>query len=228
MRRFLSETPVFKELKKQNQLDKFPLKQVIKNHKKGVALSMFITWVLTACVMVMTLVMPNHVKSIIGIEGTTNTILQMSGVLMMLVGLVVSGALADNFKPSSVCKFFAIGLFVSCFAYFYELYIGKNLVIICVSYLLSCLFTGIVNFAPIFMCEVYKPNVRFSGLSFGYNVAYAFAGSITPNLVYFLHTKAIDVGGAWSLGAGAYMCVIAIIAYICAIAFDKIKLTNDF
>ena len=228
LRKYLSETPTFQELKKQNQINDFPLKEVLKNYKPGVVLSLLITWVLTACVMVMLLLMPNFAKVAMGIDAISNTCLQMGGVFMMLVGLVASGALADNFKPSSICKFFAIGLCVFCSLYFYETYVGKNVVLFSIYYLLACVFTGIVNFASIFMCAVYRPNVRFSGISFSYNVAYAIVGFITPILLLKLHSNAIDgVGGIYSIGPGIYLCFISVLAYVCAIIFDKIKLEED-
>ncbi|XLM22940.1 MFS transporter, partial [Chromobacterium piscinae] len=42
---------------------------------------------------------------------------------------------------------------------------------------------GIVGAVPLVMVRVFPPPVRFSGLSFSYNVAYAFAGGLTPVLL---------------------------------------------
>ncbi|EAL5925254.1 MFS transporter, partial [Campylobacter coli] len=45
LRKFLSETPVFEQMRKENVLEKFPLKEVFKRAKAGVLISMLITWV---------------------------------------------------------------------------------------------------------------------------------------------------------------------------------------
>lgn len=222
LRRFLSETPVFKKLQEQKQLATFPLKKVVKEYKHSIVLSMMITCVLTACVMILCLLIPNYTIKLVQIDPITNTILQMGGVLMMLIGLVVAGSLSDSFGASGTCKFFAIVLFVFCGLYFYELYVGKNLILLAMFYLVACFSTGVVGFAPIFMCEIFEPSVRFSGISFSYNIAYAIAGAITPMLLLNLNEKAITIKGIWSLGGGIYLCFIAIVAYVCAVYFKKL------
>lgn len=45
-------------------------------------------------------------------------------------------------------------------------------------------------FAPILMSEVFRAKIRFSGISFSYNIAYAISGGITPQLVFWLNTLA--------------------------------------
>lgn len=222
LRRFLKETPIFKELQANNELHSFPLKDVIKEFKKDISLSVLLTWIMTACVLVMIILMPNFLKSTYNIEPITNTIVQMGGTFMMMVGLVCTGALSDIFHPAQVCKTFAVFLFIFCFLYFYEFYIGKNLTLICVYYLIACFFTGIVNFTAIFMCNLYRPNVLFSGISFSYNLAYAFFGFITPLLLVKFHSN-VELGGIFIIGGGAYMCYISILAFINAKIFLKIK-----
>lgn len=49
------------------------------------------------------------------------------------------------------------------------------------------LFLGGINvFAPILMSEVFRAKIRFSGISFSYNISYAISGGITPQLVFGL------------------------------------------
>lgn len=59
LRRFLEETPVFQQMKQDNALVKFPLKEVFKNSFFGILISMLITWVLTACILIFILFVPN-------------------------------------------------------------------------------------------------------------------------------------------------------------------------
>ncbi|WP_257929047.1 hypothetical protein [Campylobacter lari] len=42
-----------------------------------------------------------------------------------------------------------------------------------------------MNFCPLKMSEVFDAKIKFSGLSFSYNIAYALAGGFTPQLVLF-------------------------------------------
>lgn len=45
------------------------------------------------------------------------------------------------------------------------------------------LFVGIVGAVPYVMVKAFPPVVRFSGLSFSYNLAYAIFGGLTPMVV---------------------------------------------
>ncbi|VTX83261.1 2A0106: MFS transporter, metabolite:H+ symporter (MHS) family protein [Campylobacter jejuni] len=45
-------------------------------------------------------------------------------------------------------------------------------------------------FALILMSEVFRAKIRFSEISFSYNIAYAISGGITPQLVFWLNTLA--------------------------------------
>ncbi|WP_267524583.1 MFS transporter [Campylobacter sp. MG1] len=220
LRKFLSETPTFLKLKESKELHSFPLKSVIKDYKKDILLSMCLTLVLTACVVIMLLLIPNYAKKTLNLAPITSTCLQMAGALMVIFGLICTGTLADFFKPSNVCKIFSLGLIIFCPMYFYELYVGKDLVLLSAFYLLACFFIGVVNFASIFMCNLFRPNVLFSGISFSYNIAYAIAGFLTPILLVKLHDIAVNTN---TIGAGYYMIFIGILSYFCAIMYEKIK-----
>ncbi len=77
LRKFLRETPVFEQMKKDKALEKFPLKEVFKKAKMGIVLSMMITWVLTGCIVVMILLMPSYMAKILQINTSIQTYLQI-------------------------------------------------------------------------------------------------------------------------------------------------------
>lgn len=43
-------------------------------------------------------------------------------------------------------------------------------------FLLACFAQGIITFAPVFMTQIFKSELKFSGLSFAYNISYAILG----------------------------------------------------
>lgn len=223
LRKFLQETPTFQKMKESKQISSFPLKDVIKNYKVDIALSMMITWVLAACVLVLVILMPNYTKELFYINSITNSFVQISGCIAMIFGLFSTGYFADRFKAASVCKIYAFYLFTFNVLCFYEMYVGKDFVLFWIFYLCACFFAGIVNFASIFMCSLYKENILVSGISFSYNLSYAISGFITPIVVFKLHRLAIENGGLFLLSNGVYMCLISILAFFCAVLFEKIK-----
>jgi hypothetical protein len=55
-----------------------------------------------------------------------------------------------------------------------------------VLYALAGFAVGVVGVVPALMVVAFPPAVRFSGLSFSYNIAYALFGGITPPLIGLL------------------------------------------
>ena len=55
---------------------------------------------------------------------------------------------------------------------------------------------GMIGAVPYVLVKAFPPAVRFSGLSFSYNLAYAIFGGLTPMVVAFL-LKFSTLGPAW-------------------------------
>jgi hypothetical protein len=53
-------------------------------------------------------------------------------------------------------------------------------------YTLAGLTVGIVAVVPYVMIAMFPPRIRFSGISFSYNLAYAIFGGLTPIFVAWL------------------------------------------
>ena len=80
-----------------------------------------------------------------------------------------------------------------------------------------------MNFCPIFMCDVFPARIRFSGISFAYNIAYALSGAFTPQLSFALHAYAKthpDTLGA--MGLTAYIVFLALVSIGTALAMRRV------
>ncbi|EHD2458683.1 MFS transporter [Campylobacter jejuni] len=226
LRRFLQETPVFKQMKKESSLSSFPLRDLFKEKDivKNLFSSMMMTWVLTGCVIVLVLLMPKFMPSILNLSGVEGSYLQVLGILGIALGGAFMGYLVDKFGLFKICIFFSLTFVFFSFLYFYALYELKNLVLVCILYSIVCFLGGINVFAPILMSEVFRAKIRFSGISFSYNIAYAISGGITPQLVFWLNTLASKNENPFLYGMSIYMIFLALLA-ICAVFIvkDKIK-----
>ncbi|MBX9222337.1 MFS transporter, partial [Campylobacter coli] len=54
--------------------------------------------------------------------------------------------------------------------------------------------------------------IRFSGISFSYNIAYAIAGGVTPQLIFWLNTLATRGENPFLYGMSIYMIFLALLA----------------
>ena len=217
LRRFLQETPVFKKMRESKALAKFPLEEVVKTSRFGIWISMFITWVLTGCIVVFILLMPGFVGGVLGFSPFETTYFQMGGLVCIVSSCWLTGRLADKHNPSTLCILFSAGFAVSSVAFFSLLYTAAPVVSeVVLAYFATCFFAGI-------MCDVFPARIRFSGISFAYNIAYALSGAFTPQLSFALHAYAKthpDTLGA--MGLSAYIVFLALVSIGTALAMRRV------
>lgn len=213
LRKFLSETPVFQQMKQDKNLEKFPLKEVLKTSKKGVILSMFSTWVLAGCIVVLVLFMPNFIQKVFALSGVQKSLVQMAGIISLVFGCVIAGRFADKYGIAKGYKLFALLLALLSALFFYYLYASHHQAMAVIFYILTCFSVAIMVFTPIVMCEVFEAKFRFSGISFAYNIGYAIVGSFTPQLALALHTYASQSQGIGAFALYGYILVLCFVAY---------------
>ena len=228
LRKFLEETPVFLQMKNDNALLSFPLKELFKrkNSSFAITVSMLSTWVLTACILLFVLQLPNFVADVLKFNPFEKTYFQILGLCCLIFCIVLIGFLSDKFSPYKVCIVFCIGFGVFSFLFvkeFYSLHTNINLLLL--YYALSCFFSGIMTCCPIFMSDVFEAKFRFSGISFSYNIAYAISGYFTPQLAVFLHILSMqNKGEILSLSLSFYtifICFIGILGSLLSKRFYK-------
>lgn len=222
LRRFLSETPTFRQMQEEGSIKRFPLFEAFKSHKKAILLSMLSTCFLAGGVMGVILFAPRFVGQVLGWSAVRNDLLQIGGLWLYFLGCVVAGAAGDRFGIARACKVFALGFGFSTLGFCIALYVFASPQITIALYLLTCLSAGIINFCPMIMMELFEPQVRLSGASFSYNIGQAIIGGITPPVIFLLHTFSRTHTGALApLGLYAYFVIIALLAWACAVWFGR-------
>lgn len=215
LRKFLSETPVFQEMQARNELEKMPLKSVFKSYKSSMLLSMLATWILTGCIVVMVLLMPNFMQGFLskgGIEVGKISILymQMFCIVSMCFGCVIYGILVDKFGLVSTSLFFGVFFILFVAMFFYGLFGGFKLEEIQILYYLAGFFASIGPCgAPFFMTMLFPSKIKFSGISFSYNIAYAASGGITPVLFVALSKENPELIGVYMVCLGVLFLVLS-------------------
>ncbi|MCH5049663.1 MFS transporter [Pectobacterium aquaticum] len=182
LRRWLQETPIFMEMREQKKLaEELPLKSVVLNHKRAVVVSMLLTWLLSACIVVVILMAPTYLQKVHGIPAALALQANCLATIALMVGCVGAGLLVDRFGAS---KLFIVGslLLAVCSGFFYSS-AASSTTLLFVSYAIVGLSVGVVGGVPYVMVRAFPAAVRFSGISFSYNVSYAIFGGLTPVFV---------------------------------------------
>lgn len=182
LRRWLSETPVFEAMQACRALVQgLPLRQVLAGHRPAVVMSMLVTWMLTAAIVVVILMTPSLVQAVFHLDPARALRGNNLASLALAVGCLGYGWLADRIGYARTLVIGAIGLILGSYALYLDLQHGAGHFELL--YAMAGFSVGAVAVVPSVMVTAFPSAVRFSGLSFSYNVAYAIFGGLTPPLI---------------------------------------------
>ncbi|KAF1025347.1 MAG: Proline/betaine transporter [Pseudomonas sp.] len=206
LRRWLHETPVFAEMQQRKALAaEVPLRTVLREHRESIVLSALLTWLLSAGVVVVILMTPALLQGVYHFAPKTALQANSVAIVVMSIGVVLAGWLSDRIGTGRVLLFGCAGLLVLCWALYASLATHPDWLF--PLYSLTGLFVGTVAAAPIVMVKGFPAAVRFSGLSFSYNLAYAVLGGLSPVFVSLL-LKESPMGPAYYV---ALVCVVGML-----------------
>lgn len=206
LRRWLHETPVFAELQlRQNLAAELPLRAVIREHRPAIVLSMLLTWVLSAGILVVILMTPTLLQTQYGFAATETLTANAVAIVCLSIGCVLAGLAADRFGPGLTLTVGALLLLASVWLFYTQLRSSPHLLL--PLYALAGACVGTIGAIPMVMVNAFPAVVRFSGLSFSYNLAYAVFGGLTPILVSLL-LKWSPLGPAYYVAALCLLCML--------------------
>lgn len=199
LRRWLHETPVFAEMQKRKQLaDEIPLGKVVREHRPAVVVSMLLTWLLSAAIVVVILMTPSLLQNLYGISPATSLKANSLAIVFLTGGCILAGRLVDRLGAGRI--FIGGSLLLGGASWLFYSSLHEHPDLLFPLYAFAGLAVGIVGAVPYVMVKAFPPVVRFSGLSFSYNLAYAIFGGLTPMVVALL-MKQDPMGPAYYVGA---------------------------
>lgn len=210
LRRYLSETPVFKEIKALSQTSKLPIKETIKSHRYALIHSFLTTWVLTGCVVITVLLTPNLLSAVYAIDNVSKVIYQIIAIFFLASGNVFGGVLSDRIGIWGASIVQGVGLILFAFVFYYGLSNQIHIDAVLLFYYLMAFCAGVTVFTPLIMVESFPAPIRYSGISLSYNVSYAIFGGLTP--IFFswvVHSEDVS-----NLILGFYMMFLGALAIV--------------
>lgn len=207
LRRWLQETPVFLAMRARRQLaDGLPVRQALGGHGGAVLVSMLASWLLTAAIVVGVLLTPTLVQSSFGVPPALAFQGGSIATAALILGCLVAGVAVDRFGVGATLLAGSLALLIAIQALYLPL-AGGDLSQFLPRYALVGFCIGVVGVVPTLMIGLFPPPVRFSGVSFSYNVAYALFGALTPPLVAWLSQH---LGGRAPAHYVALACAVGI------------------
>jgi MFS family permease len=198
LRRFLDETPVFKEMAARRALAReVPIKTVLRDHRAETLLALALTWVLTAGIVVIILFTPAYLQQVFHVPAVYALRSNTFATIAFIVGCLVFGWASDRFGTRATMIVGFAGLLGSSYLFYARL--PDAPVVLNLTYGLTGFFVGSATTVPIVAVRLFPAPVRFSGLSFSYNVSYAIFGGLTP-VVLTLWLRTTPMAPAYYVG----------------------------
>jgi len=121
---------------------------------------------------------PSLVQKLYAIPASTALQANSIATVFLSLGCVVFGALADRYGAGRVLMAGCAMLGITSWLFYQQMSVAPQN--INGLYALCGFFVGVIGVVPSVAVKAFPPVVRFSGLSFSYNVAYAVFGGLTP------------------------------------------------
>lgn len=208
LRRLLAETPIFEAMRRRRALaEGLPLRLVLAGHGRAVVVSMLLTWYLTAGVVVVILLTPTFLQNLFHIPAPVALAAGSVATFALNVGCVVFGHLADRFGARRALMGGAV-LMATTMGLLYAgmEHAPQHLLPL---YTLAGFCVGTTAAVPALLVRMFPANVRFSGVSFAYNIAYALAGGLTPLLLALLVQRS-------AFAPAGYVAIVSVVTIIVA------------
>ncbi|HYP76067.1 MAG TPA: MFS transporter [Polyangiaceae bacterium] len=208
LRRFLEETPVFKEMHAARSLsEELPLKSIVREHLPAVLLAMSLTWVLSAAIVVVILFTPTYLQTVFKVAPKVSLQANSLAIVALTCGCVLFGFLADRIGSKWALSLGSLALLGTSSVFYHSLPLEGSALF--AGYAVTGFFVGSIGVVPYVLVRAFPAKIRFSGLSFSYNVAYAIFGGLTPVLLT-LWLKSDKLAPAHYVAALAlFGCVLA-------------------
>ncbi|EKT4479962.1 MFS transporter [Pseudomonas putida] len=179
LRRWLSETPVFLALRARQQRPvKFPLRRVLGEHRRALIPAALLTCVLTSAVVVLVVITPTVMQQRFGMSAGHTFALSSVGIVFLNIGCVLAGLLVDRVGAWRALMLYSVLLPLGIGTLYASL--NGQWGMTWLAYALAGLSCGVVGVVPSVMVGLFPAEIRVSGISFTYNVAYALWASTTP------------------------------------------------
>lgn len=175
----LVETPIWKNAKQKGEiLTTLPIKRVFKKYRYGFVITFLLSWFTSSVYLIVFLLLPDIAVQYFDVDSSEIAIANNVAILFASLGALVFGYCADRFNLGRVFGTGCICLGISSFLFFYHL--GKDSDFLLLYYVIFGFFSGVIGMVPSVCVRLFHVKVRCSGLTLGYNLAYAITGASLP------------------------------------------------
>jgi metabolite-proton symporter len=193
IRKGIDETPSFKEVQEKGEIPKIPLVTTLKTHWREVLIAIGAKVVETAPFYIFSTFVVSYATSNLGFSKTATLNAVMLGTIVTTILIPIMGALSDKVGRKPLYVFGTIAMALYAFPYFWMVKQGSVALLIIATVIgLGVIWAPITAVLGTMFSEIFSAEVRYTGISLGYQVGAALAGGTAPLVATALLLKFND------------------------------------
>ncbi|MFC0186707.1 MFS transporter [Fictibacillus aquaticus] len=192
IRKGIDETPSFKKAQEKGEIAKIPFVETMRTHWKEVLIAIGAKVVETAPFYIFSTFIVSYATTQLGFSRTVTLGAVTIATIVTTILIPIMGNLSDKIGRKKLYVGGTILMMLYAFPYFWLIHQGSSVLLIVATVLgLGIIWAPITAVLGTMFSEIFKSNVRYTGISLGYQIGAAVAGGTAP-LVATALLKAYD------------------------------------
>ena len=209
IRKDLDETPEFRASMESGKIPKVPIVDTWKYHKREVLITSGAKFVETAPFYIFGTFIVGYATKTLGYDFSTVMLVVMISATITTIFIPYMGALSDRIGRQKLYLIGAVAMFLFMIPYFLMLQTNSVIMLFLATIIgLSIIWSPITAVLGTMFSEVFSTEVRYTGVTLGYQIGAALAGGTAPMVAEFLMGK---FDQSW-LPVALYIMVISLIS----------------
>lgn len=189
IRKELDETPAFKKVLERGAVERNPLGATLRNHWREVLIAIAVKAVETAPFYIFVSFMVSYSKTQLGYSNAQALTAIMVGAIVSSLFMPVCGALSDRFGRVPVYVFGVIALAAVTVPYFFMAEAGFVGFVVASILAVGIAWSFVTATLGTMMSELFTANVRYTGITLGYQIGAAIFSGTAPMIAIALTSK---------------------------------------
>lgn len=181
IRNGIDETPAFKAVQKEGKVPKMPIIDTLRYHWREVLIAIGAKFVETAPFYIFSTFIVSYATLNLGFSKTTTLTAVMVASVITSILIPIMGAFSDRVGRKKLYVVGTIVMILYMFPYFWMVNQGSVLLLVIATILgLGIIWAPITAVLGTFFSEIFAPEIRYTGVTLGYQIGAALAGGTAP------------------------------------------------